>query len=103
MVSPSIETDASSTSRSGPSQARGARTVMSGIPMFRLPHAGLAERIQLLPEVLHLVAQPGRVLEPQVPGGLVHLLLQGLDQALELLRGQFRLAPAPLADRKSVV
>src|SRR3954447_18413830 len=75
----------------------------------RSADAGLSHGVELALEVLDLVADPGRVLEAEVPGGLVHLLLEGLDQALELLRrhlgvlalpalpGRRRLPPAPAA------
>src|ERR687892_697828 len=39
---------------------------------------------QLALELAHLVAQPGGVLEAQVGGRLVHLLLQGLNKAPQL-------------------
>src|SRR5215210_7291265 len=43
---------------------------------------------QLPLEVLDLVPQPGGVLEAQLGGGLVHLLLQGLDEPGQLGRRQ---------------
>src|SRR5205823_12589755 len=68
---------------------------------FRLPNAGAAHGVELLPEVLHLVAEPRRVLEPEILRRLVHLLLEGLDQALELLgRHLGVLAAAPPALRR---
>ena len=41
--------------------------------------------LELPLQVVDLVAQPGRVLEAQVGGGLVHLLLERLDQARQLV------------------
>src|SRR5437867_2776430 len=49
------------------------------------PHARCPERLQLLAKVLHLVAKSRRVLEPQISCGLVHLLLEGLYEPIELL------------------
>src|SRR5690349_17752940 len=46
-----------------------------------------AHRTQLTLQLLHLVAQAGGVLEAQVGGGLVHLLLEGEDEPLEVVRG----------------
>src|SRR5207249_1246005 len=49
-------------------------------------------------QVVDLVAQSGGVLEAQVGGGLVHLLLQRLDEPAELLVGHLEdlLAPGVL-------
>src|SRR5918994_5403202 len=49
------------------------------------PLTGVTE---LAAEVGDLVAEAGRVLEAKVGGGLVHLLLEGLDEPGELLLGQ---------------
>ena len=35
---------------------------------------------QFAPQVSDLIAQPGRVLELQCPGGLVHLFFERLDE-----------------------
>src|SRR6266851_3685136 len=45
-------------------------------------------RLQLALEVVDLVAEPGGVLEAEVDGRLVHLLLEGLDEPGQLLLGQ---------------
>src|SRR3982751_5737767 len=49
-------------------------------------------------QVADLVAQAGGVLESEVGGGLVHLLLQGLDEPAELVVGHLQdlLAPGVL-------
>src|SRR4051812_28771565 len=52
---------------------------------LRARHAGVLKPLQLLAEVLDLVPQPRRVLEPEVARRLVHLLLKRLDQAGQLL------------------
>src|SRR5438552_13722317 len=62
-----------------PSHASGAR-MLRLLTRRRLRHAGLAELSQLLAEFLDLIAEPRRVLEPEVFCGLVHLLLEPLDQ-----------------------
>src|SRR5919106_2641543 len=41
-------------------------------------------------QVVDLVAEAGGVLEAQVGGGLVHLLLQGLDEPAELVVGHLQ-------------
>src|SRR5205823_1553454 len=43
--------------------------------------------LQLAAELLDLVAQLGRILEAELLGGHVHLLLERDDQLLELVRG----------------
>src|SRR5947209_17550331 len=45
---------------------------------------------ELALQVVDLVAQAGGVLEAQVGGRLVHLLLQGLDEPAELLVGHLQ-------------
>src|SRR5438132_3364661 len=84
-----------------PSHARGAR-MLRLLTRRRLRHAGFAELSQLLAELLHLVAEPRRVFEPEVLGGLVHLLLEPLDQPFELLGGHLGVGdlPATLALRR---
>src|SRR5438105_2880729 len=69
-----------------PSHARGAR-MLRLLTRRRLRHAGFAQLSQLLAELLHLVAEPRRVLEPEVFRGLVHLLLEPLHQPFQLLAG----------------
>src|SRR5882724_11417472 len=57
-------------------------------PMGRLPDrpmGRLPDRAQLPLEVLDLVAQAGGVLEAEVGRGLVHLLLEGADEADQLV------------------
>src|SRR4029450_8781740 len=46
-----------------------------------LRNTGFAHEVELALEVLDLVADAGRVLEAEVAGGLVHLLLEGLNEA----------------------
>src|SRR6266550_6137592 len=81
-----------------PSHASGAR-MLRLLTRRRLRHAGFSELSQLLAELLDLVAEPGRVLEPEILRRLVHLLLEPLDQPLELLGGHLgvRDLPATLA------
>src|SRR5262245_41354856 len=50
-------------------------------------HPRLAQLAKLLPQLVDLVAKTRRVLEPQVLGRLVHLLLETLDEPAELLGG----------------
>src|SRR3954454_4701840 len=52
-----------------------------------LRHTGFAQLAKFLAQLVDLVAEPGRVLEPEVTGRLMHLLLESLDQALEFLGG----------------
>src|SRR5688572_15634285 len=44
-----------------------------------------ADRLELSTQLGDLVAQPRRLLEPELLRGFVHLLLERLDQATELL------------------
>src|SRR6266700_4173470 len=56
------------------------------------------KRLELPPQVRDLVPEAGGHLEAQLPGRLVHLLLQRLDQPGQLLAGhhrRLRLRPAP--------
>src|SRR5688500_20396176 len=46
---------------------------------------GSADRLELSTQFGDLVAQPRRLLEPELLRGFVHLLLERLDQATELL------------------
>src|SRR5438128_715376 len=83
---PSISIWTAAVSPPGPSHASGAR-MLRLLTRRRLRYAGFAQLSQLLAELLHLVAEPRRVLEPEVLRGLVHLLLEPLDQPFELLGG----------------
>src|SRR5437588_5714927 len=77
--------------------SRAPRTIsVSDMRVWKL--TGLA---QLALQVVDLVAQAGGVLEAQVGGRLVHLLLQGLDEPAELLVGHLQdlLAPGRLPGR----
>src|SRR6266576_2217941 len=84
-----------------PSHASGER-MLRLLTRRRLRHAGLAELSQLLAELLDLVAEPRGVFEPEVLRGLMHLLLEPLDQPLELFGGHLgvRDLPATLALRR---
>ncbi len=68
--------------RAGCSAGRGSRGV------GRRTWWRSADHAQLPLEVLDLVAQPRRVLEAEVGGRLVHLLLEGADEAPQLLLGE---------------
>src|SRR5438128_1164788 len=78
---PSIKSRTSSTSRPGPSHPRGALIANR----LTSPHACFSQRDELATEIMDFVAQPGRVFEPEVLGGLVHLLFELLDESLQLL------------------
>src|SRR6476660_1100046 len=79
----------------GPRHARWRRDRTSG-------DAGLSELAELLAELVHLVTQARGVLEPKIPCGLVHLLLEPLDQPLEFLRGDaLRRLEDPLLSRRA--
>src|SRR6186997_3218049 len=69
----------------GPECNGGPRHARSGACRGPLGDAGLSELAELLAQLVHLVSQARGVLEPEIPCGLVHLLLESLDQPLELL------------------
>src|SRR5581483_5975503 len=100
MTPPSVTTAAYRTTSPGPNQASGARTLrLDTAETLRRTSADTrpAQRLQLLAEVRHLVAQARRVLEPELLGRFVHLLLEAADQALELLCRHLRAVAAPPA------
>src|SRR5688500_12519280 len=55
-----------------------------GTPWRSEPTRSSADGAELPLQVVDLVPQPRRVLEAEVDGGLVHLLLEREDEALEL-------------------
>src|SRR3954452_20519022 len=77
--------------------SRAPRTrIVSAIPLHRTRHLPPIERMfgrrsrsyrrpELAFELGDLVAQPGRFLEAQVLGRLVHLFFEGLDQPSEVV------------------
>ena len=62
-----------------------ASTTMFLSPLSGLPSAPLPDRPQLPLELLDLVAQPGRLFEPEIPCRIGHLVLQRLDQPAEIV------------------
>src|SRR5437763_2173038 len=75
----------------GPAADRGApraALAAAGDSFGRPPGPALPDLAELLLEVPDLVPEAGGVLEPELRGGLTHLLLQRPDQPRQLVLGQ---------------